>query len=114
MTGHRSTVTGKSCACAATACSTATLSKSSSVPRSGDGWVRSAASSVTGIADELHAHLEPEVDDALDHRLGARLGRLQLQLHVVRPDKGLPEAVHGPDEAHHELVRRLLVELARR
>ena len=45
---------------------------------------------------------------------GRRLAvRLDLQLEVVRAHERLPEAVHGPDEAHHELVGRLLVEVAR-
>ena len=36
-----------------------------------------------------------------------------MQLEVVRADERVAEAVHRPDEAHHELVRRLLVQLAR-
>ena len=35
--------------------------------------------------DELDAHLEAEVDDALDHRLGCVLGRREQELEVVRP-----------------------------
>src|SRR3954464_1186779 len=67
------------------------------------------------LADELDAHLEAEVDDALDHRLGAALALgLEQQLDVVRADERIAEPVDRPDEAHHELVGRLLVEVARR
>ncbi len=65
------------------------------------------------LEHELDAHLEAEVDDALD-RAGRRLPvRLDPQLEVVRAHERLAEAVHRADEAHHELVRRVLVEVAR-
>ena len=65
------------------------------------------------LEHELDPHLEPEMDDALD-RAGRRLPvGLDPQLEVVWAHERLAEAVHRPDEAHHELVRRLLVEVAR-
>src|SRR4051794_37952364 len=67
------------------------------------------------LADELDPYLEAEVDDALDHRLGAAVALgLEQQLDVVRADERVTEPVDRADEAHHELVRGLLVELARR
>ena len=53
------------------------------------------------------------MDDALDRARGRLPVRLDLELEVVWAHERLAEAVHRPDEAHHELVRRLLVEVAR-
>ena len=39
--------------------------------------------------------------------------RLEAELEVVGPDELAAQAAHGTDEAHDELVRRLLVEVAR-
>src|SRR4029450_6356667 len=47
------------------------------------------------VPDELDAHLEAEVDDALDHRLRAARVRLEQQLDVVRPNEGVAEPVQG-------------------
>src|SRR5437763_8500931 len=63
------------------------------------------------LAHELDADLEPEADDPLDHRLARRSVRLEDELEVVRPHERVAEAVRLPDERHHELVRRTLVEL---
>src|SRR5215207_8944040 len=62
---------------------------------------------------EVGAHLEAEVDDALDRRTLGRAVRLAAHLDVVRADELLAKARDGPDERHHELVRRPLVEVAR-
>ncbi len=64
-------------------------------------------------ADELDAHLEAEMDDPLDHRLVRTVGRLEQQVEIVRAHPAVADPVHGPDEAHHELRRGVLVELAR-
>ena len=53
------------------------------------------------------------MDDALDHRLGRARVRLQRDGDVVRTDVRLAEPVDRPDEAHHELVGRALVQVAR-
>ena len=65
------------------------------------------------LSDELDAYLEAEMYDALDHRLGRAVVRLQQQIDIVRPHERIAEPVDRADEAHHELVRRALVELAR-
>ncbi len=39
---------------------------------------------------------------------------IDADLQVVRPDVAVAEPVDRADEAHHELVGRMLVELARR
>jgi hypothetical protein len=65
------------------------------------------------VEDELDANLEPEVDETLDHRLLRRAVRLEADLEIVRADPGVAEAVYGPDKAHHELVRGMLVEVPR-
>ena len=54
------------------------------------------------------------MDEPLHHRLLRSTVRLEQQLDVVRPNEGAAESVHGADERHHELVRRMVVELARR
>src|SRR6187397_976162 len=66
------------------------------------------------VSDELDPHFEAEVHDALHHRLRAALVWLEQQLDVVRPHERVAELVHRADEAHHELVRRPVVQLARR
>ena len=63
--------------------------------------------------DELDAHLEAEVDDALDVASRVVPFAVERDLDVVRPDERVAEAVDRADEAHHELVRRVLVEVAR-
>jgi len=55
---------------------------------------------------EIDPHLEPEVDEPLDHRLLRGAVRLVTKLDVVRPHPGVAELVHRADKAHHELVRR--------
>src|SRR5207253_1090943 len=66
------------------------------------------------VADELDARLEAEPHDALDLRLPRRPVRLVAELDIVRPHPGTVEPVDLTDEAHHELVRRLVVEPPRR
>ena len=66
------------------------------------------------VADEVDPRLEAQAHDPLDLRFVRRAVRLQPQLDVVRPHPGVADPVHRPDEAHHERVRRLVVELARR
>src|ERR1044071_1778605 len=65
------------------------------------------------VPDELDPDVEAEVDEPDDHRLLRRPVRLEGDLEVVRSDEGVPEPVDRPDELHHELVLRLLVELDR-
>src|SRR5436190_1224950 len=62
---------------------------------------------------ELDANLEPEVHDPLDHRLLGAGRRDVRDLDVVRADEQRAPAVDLADEAHHELGRRMLVEVAR-
>src|SRR5688572_13345223 len=57
---------------------------------------------------ELDAHLEAEVDDAFDKRCVAFA-----ELDVVWAHERPAELVHLADERHHELVRRVVVELPR-
>src|SRR6478736_691074 len=65
------------------------------------------------VEDQLDADLEAEVGDALDLALlGGAVG-LEQDLDVVRANEVVTELVDLADEAHHELVRRLLVELDR-
>src|SRR5205085_2447427 len=49
----------------------------------------------------------------LDERLARRAIRLGKHFDVVRPHEGGADPVDGADEAHHELVRGVLVEVAR-
>src|SRR5439155_3216878 len=63
---------------------------------------------------ELHAHVEPEMRHALDeHLLGVSL-RQRRKDDVVRTDELVAELRGLADEREHELVRRPLVEIARR
>ena len=62
---------------------------------------------------ELDAHLEAEVDDALDHRLAVVVAGLEREVDVVRTHELVADGRHRADEAHHELVRRVVVDLAR-
>ena len=62
---------------------------------------------------ELHADLEAEVHDARHRGLaGAVLGR-ERDRDVVRADQRLADLADRAEEAHHEPVRGLVVELAR-
>src|SRR5262249_42615056 len=62
---------------------------------------------------ELAAGLEAEVHDPADHRLEAVCDRLVADVEVVRSHPALPELVRLADEAHHELGRRMVVEICR-
>src|SRR6185503_9093645 len=62
---------------------------------------------------QLDPDLESKVDDLLDGRLFVPRIRLELNLEIVGPDVGLPEARDRADEGHHELGRAVLVEVAR-
>ena len=62
---------------------------------------------------QLDAHLEAEVHDALDHRLGVVVRGLEREVDVVRPHELVVERRDRADEAHHELVGRVVVDLAR-
>src|SRR5262245_38453388 len=54
------------------------------------------------LEHELDPHLEPEMDDALDRPSGRLPVRFDPELEVVWAHERLSEAVHRPDEAHHE------------
>src|SRR5437763_7508848 len=69
---------------------------------------------LTVVAHELDARLEAETHDPLHLCLLRRAVRLVAELDVVRAHPRVAEAVDGTDEAHHERVGRLVVELARR
>src|ERR1700733_11981638 len=60
---------------------------------------------------QLDPDLEAERDDPLDHRLLGVLVLVADDLDVVRSHVAVAESVDLADEAHHELVRRFLVEV---
>ena len=60
---------------------------------------------------ELDPDLEAEGDDPLHHRLLGALVGVEHDLHVVRAHVVLAEPVDLADEAHHELVGGVLVEV---
>ena len=62
---------------------------------------------------QLDLRIAPEERHAHDHRLDRALGRLVQELDVVRPDERLAERLSVSHEGHHELTRRLVVELPR-
>ena len=65
-------------------------------------------------SDELHAHLEAEIRDALDERLLGAVLRQRREHDVVRADELAAKLRRLADEREHELVRRPLVEILRR
>ena len=62
---------------------------------------------------QLDLRVAAEQRDPHDHRLDRTLGGLGEELDVVRPDERLAQRLRVADEGHHELARRLVVELAR-
>ena len=62
---------------------------------------------------ELDAHLEAEVHDARHRRLPRAVLRGERDRDVVRAHQLLADLADRAEEAHHELVRRPVVELAR-
>ena len=62
---------------------------------------------------QLDLRVASEERDAHDHRLDRALGRLVQELDVVRPHEDVAERLRVADERHHELARRVVVELAR-
>ena len=62
---------------------------------------------------QLDLRVASEERDPNDHRLDRALDRLVQELDIVRPHEELAERLGVTDERHHELARRLVVELAR-
>ncbi len=54
------------------------------------------------------------MDDPVDHHLARRAVGLERDLEIVRSHERVSELVRLADERHHELVGRLLVDVARR
>ena len=64
------------------------------------------------VERQLHAMLESQTDEPINPRGGGVRLRDQRNRNVVGADVGIPDAVDGADEAHHEPVGGMLVELA--
>ena len=62
---------------------------------------------------ELDPYLEAEMGDVGHHGLDRTGFGLVGNRHVVGPDQVPVDPAHGPDEAHHELGRRGVVDLTR-
>ena len=61
---------------------------------------------------ELDLRIASQEGDADDHRLDCAVHRLGEEVDVVRPHERLAERLRVADERHHELARRVVVELA--
>jgi hypothetical protein len=62
---------------------------------------------------ELYADFEAEVDYLVYLGFESRAVPMKLKLDIVRANEGVTEPIYWPDEAHDELVSRLLVETLR-
>jgi hypothetical protein len=72
-----------------------------------------ADTGLLALERELDAHLEAQVDDPLHARLARAVVRLVRDRDVVRAHELVVDPAHRAEEAHHERVRGLVVELAR-
>ena len=80
----------------------------------GDDLLDLGAERLSVREDQVDADLEAQVRDPADHRLGAALARLAGDVQVVRAHEPPAERRHRPEEAHHEVVGRAVVEFERR